>query len=79
MPLAAMRATVADLPLRFHFDDSMALPGGRKISDFATISIEARVAKAGKAQSSPGDLLGSLRGIKPGSRNLRLQIDQVQP
>jgi len=79
MPLAAMRATVADLPLRFIFDDSMALPGGRKISDFATISIEARVAKAGKAQSSSGDLSGSLSGIKPGSRNLRLQIDQVQP
>jgi hypothetical protein len=36
MPLAAMRATVADLPLRFRFDDSMALPGGKKISDFAT-------------------------------------------
>ena len=79
MPLAAMRATVADLPLRFIFDDSMALPGGRKISDFATISIEARVAKAGKAQSSSGDLSGSISGIKPGSRNLRLQIDQVQP
>ncbi|MEF8722080.1 MAG: hypothetical protein V5B30_05595 [Candidatus Accumulibacter delftensis] len=34
MPLAATRATVADLPLRFRFDDSMALAGGKKISDF---------------------------------------------
>ncbi len=79
MPLAAQRATVADLPLRFRFDDSMAMTGGRKISDFRTVSIEARIARAGKAQSSSGDLFGTLAGVKPGSQNLRLLIDQVQP
>lgn len=79
MPLAAKRARVADLPLRFEFDDSMALAGGKKISDFATIRIEARVARAGQAQSSSGDLFGTLSGVKPGSRNLRVLIDQVQP
>ncbi len=79
MPLAATRARVGDLPLRFRFDDSMALPGGKKLSDFKTVSIEARVAKAGKAQSSSGDLFGTLSGVKPGSQGLRLLIDQVQP
>ena len=79
MPLAAMRAKVADLPLRFRFDDSMALGDGRKISDLKTVSVEARIAKAGKAQSSSGDLFGTLKGVKPGSQNLRLLIDQVQP
>ncbi|WP_313953144.1 c-type cytochrome biogenesis protein CcmI [Accumulibacter sp.] len=79
MPLAATRARVGDLPLRFRFDDSMALAGGKKISDFKTVSIEARVAKAGKAQTSSGDLYGTLRGVKPGSQSLRLVIDQVQP
>jgi cytochrome c-type biogenesis protein CcmH len=79
MPLAAMRATVADLPLSFRFDDSMALAGGKKLSDFATVSIEARVVKAGQAQSSSGDLFGTLTGVKPGSHKLRLLIDQVQP
>lgn len=79
MPLAARRASVADLPLRFEFDDSMALAGGKKISDFATIRIEARIARAGQAQSSSGDLFGTLSGVKPGSRNLRVLIDQVQP
>lgn len=79
MPLAATRATVADLPLRFRFDDSMALADGKKISDFARVSIEARVAKAGSATSSPGDLFGRLGGIKPGSQDLHLLIDQVQP
>ena len=79
MPLAAMRATVADLPLSFRFDDSMALAGGKKLSDFATVNIEARIVKAGQAQSSSGDLFGTLAGVKPGSQKLRLLIDQVQP
>jgi hypothetical protein len=34
---------------------------------------------AGQAQSSPGDLFGTLSAVKPGSRDLRLLIDQVQP
>lgn len=79
MPLAAMRRTVADLPLSFSFDDSMALPGGRKISDFKTVSIEARIAKAGKAQTSSGDLFGSVSGVKAGKTNVPLIIDKVQP
>jgi len=79
MPLAVMRVRVSDLPLTFHFDDSMALPGGKKISEFKTVSIEARVAKAGMAQSSSGDLFGSIKSVKPGSQNVRVVIDQIQP
>ena len=79
MPLAVMRTQVADLPLKFRLDDSMALPGGQKISEFKTVSIEARVAKAGKAQTSGGDLFGRIKGVKPGSKNIKLVIDQVQP
>lgn len=79
MPLAVMRGTVGDLPMRFRFDDSMALPGGRKLSEFKSVSIEARIAKAGKAQTSSGDLFGKLAGVKPGSQNLHLFIDQIQP
>lgn len=79
MPLAVVRARVSDLPLTYRFDDSMALPGGRKISDLPSLSIEARVAKSGQAQSSSGDLFGSIRDIKPGSTDVRLLIDQIQP
>ena len=77
--LPVQRSHDTDLPLRFRFDDSMALGGGRKISDFKTVSVEARIAKAGKAQSSSGDLFGTLKGVKPGSQNLRLPIDNMQP
>lgn len=79
MPLAVMRVQVADLPLAFSLDDTMALPGGQKISQFETVTLEARVAKSGKAQSASGDLFGSIKGIKPGSTNIKLVIDQVQP
>lgn len=79
MPLAATRATVGQLPLRFRFDDSMALAGGQKLSSFKTVSVEARIAKAGTAKSSSGDLFGTIAGVKPNSQNLRLVIDQVQP
>ena len=79
MPLAVMRVRAADLPLTFNFDDSMALPGGKKISDYKTVSVEARIAKAGQAQTSSGDLFGSIKAIKPGSRDIKLVIDQVQP
>jgi cytochrome c-type biogenesis protein CcmH len=79
MPLAVMRKQVADLPLSFNLDDSMGLPGGKKISEFPSVVIEARVAKAGMAQSASGDLFGTLKGVKPGSKVIKLVIDQVQP
>ncbi len=78
MPLAVLRLRVADLPFAFRLDDTLALPGGKKISEFATVSIEARIAKAGKAQTSAGDLFGSVKGVTPGSRGVKLVIDQVQ-
>lgn len=79
MPLAVLRRSVADLPFAFRLDDTMALPGGRKISEFATLTVEARIAKSGRAQSSSGDLYASVKGVKPGSRGVKLVIDQIQP
>ncbi|MEI7431460.1 MAG: c-type cytochrome biogenesis protein CcmI [Betaproteobacteria bacterium] len=79
MPLAVIRTQVAQLPLKFRLDDALALPGGQKISSFKTVTIEARVAKAGKAQSSSGDLFVTIKNVKVGTKNVKLVIDQVQP
>ena len=79
MPLAVLRARVADLPLSFRLDDSTALPGGQKLSDATTVTLEARIARAGMAQTSSGDLFGVLEGVSVGSQGVRLRIDQVQP
>ncbi len=79
MPLAVVRARVADLPFKFSLDDKSSLPGGMKLSAAASVVVEARITTGGMAQTSPGDLYGTLKGIKPGSRGVRLVIDQVQP
>jgi len=79
MPLAVIRTRVGELPLRFTLDDSLALPGGQKISAFKTVTVEARIAKSGMAQVAKGDLYGVRDNVKPGSKNLKLQIDRVQP
>jgi len=79
MPLAVLRRRVADLPLRFRLDDSLGLPGGAKLSQATGVTIEARIAKAGMAQSSTGDLFGVVKGVKPGSEGVKVVIDQEQP
>ena len=41
--------------------------------------VEARVARSGQAQTASGDFYGTLEKVKPGSRNLRLRIDRIEP
>ena len=79
MPLSVLRVRVADLPFRFRLDDSTGMPGGQKLSDTQTVIIEARIAKAGMAQPSSGDLFGVAEATKVGSQGVRIVIDQVQP
>lgn len=77
MPLAAIRARVADLPMDFRLDDSNAVMPTRTISSAKTVRIEARVSKAGDALTKPGDLSGSTGPVKPGAKNLRIKIDKI--
>ncbi len=79
MPLAVLRVRVADLPFSFRLDDSNGMPGGQKLSDAPAVILEARIAKAGMAQPSSGDMFGVVEAAKVGSQGVRLVIDQVQP
>lgn len=79
MPLAAMRQTAGQMPLRFSLDDSMGLANGEKLSAQKSVTIEARIAKSGMAQSASGDLFGRQTGVKPGTAGIKLVIDQVVP
>lgn len=79
MPLAVVRTRVASLPFEFSLEDSMGLPGGQSLSGMKSVTIEARVSKAGKAQTATGDLFGVVKGVKPGSKDIKLLIDTVQP
>ena len=79
MPLAVLRISVADLPFRFRLDDSTAMQGGQKLSEVAAVALEARIARAGMATRSSGDLFGVAEKTQVGSQDVRLVIDQVQP
>ena len=77
MPLAVLRVRVADLPLDFTLDDSMAMSPRNKISTAGELRVEVRVSKSGQAMPGKGDLTGNSGIVKPGGRNVRVVIGQV--
>lgn len=79
MPLAVQRARVADLPLNFKLDDSMAVSPQFKLSSAAQVRIEARISRSGDATPAPGDLIAIGEVVKAGSSGVALQIDRVRP
>ncbi len=79
VPLAALRARAADLPMNFTLDDSQAVMPGANISSAQQLRVEVRISKSGKAQAGTGDLTGKSDAVKPGAKGLRIMIDQVDP
>ena len=79
MPLAIVRKTVADLPISFTLDDSMAMSPAMKLSNFPAVVVGARISRSGNAMPSPGDLSGQISGVKIGAEGLQIVIDTVQP
>lgn len=77
-PLAAIRARVADLPLEFTLDDSQAVMPGSNLSSAQRVHVEVRISKSGTATPGKGDLTGKTAVVKPGAKNLRIVIDQVE-
>jgi cytochrome c-type biogenesis protein CcmH len=74
MPLAAVRVKVKDLPLKFSFDDSMAMSPAAKLSDFAEVVVAARVSKSGNVVPQAGDLEGVSKPVHPGTAGLKVEI-----
>jgi len=78
-PLAVQRARVADLPLRFRLDDTLAMSPQHKLSDAKEVRIEARVSRQGSATPAAGDLVGTSEPVAPGDQRIALTIDRVRP
>ena len=77
MPLAILRARVADLPLSFTLDDSSAMSPAARLSGASSVVVAARISKSGNAMPQPGDLTGESAPIAPGTRGLAIRIDRV--
>lgn len=77
-PLAVSKVAAGSWPARFVLDDSQAMLPDRRLSDFQTVIIEARLSKSGQAIAATGDLQGrsvevNTRAAKP----VNVKIDQV--
>lgn len=76
-PLAMMRSTVAQLPLRFTLDETLAAVPGFRLAKGMEVVIGARVSKSGQAMARPGDFEAYSAKIPVGSSDIRLVI--VEP
>jgi len=79
MPLAVVRATARELPLKFALDDSQAMSPQVKLSGAEAVRIEARISKSGNAMPQPGDLTGTSAVVRPGARDVKVIVDKVVP
>jgi cytochrome c-type biogenesis protein CcmH len=79
MPLAVLRAKVAELPLQFTLDDKLAMSPDHAISRHKEVSIEARISKTGMANPQPGDLLSAPQTVKVGASGIKLLVEQIRP
>lgn len=83
IPLAVLRKRVADLPMEFTLDDTLAMSPELKLSGFAEVVVSARISKSGNAISQSGDLQGASAPLKldpkGGTRGVAIVIDGVVP
>jgi cytochrome c-type biogenesis protein CcmH len=79
MPVAVLKTSVAEFPMKFVLDDSLAMNPNAPISQLTEVSVEVRISKTGMATPEAGDLISAPQTIKVGTSNLRLAVDQVRP
>lgn len=79
MPVAMMRRTAGELPLRFTLDDSMSMMPNAKLSGAGTVIVGARISKSGEGRARPGDLEGFSQPVAIGEQSVRLVIANQVP
>ena len=79
-PVAVLRGTVGDWPMKFSLDDSLAMLPGRNLSSAGPVMIEARISLRGQPLPASGDLQGSAGPVNPAEHApLNILIDRVIP
>jgi cytochrome c-type biogenesis protein CcmH len=77
-PLAVVRASVGQWPVKFSLNDSQAMLPQRKLSDFRRVIVEARISQSGQPLSQRGDLQGRSGALDPKSdKPIRVVIHDV--
>lgn len=79
MPVAVLRVSAAQLPVKFTLDDSLSMSPQARISTAGEVEVEARISKSGLAKPEPGDLISSVQTVKVGARGVTLHVAQVRP
>ena len=63
MPLAAVKKTVAELPITVTLNDAMAMMPAMKLSSFNKVKVGAKISRAGVAGAAAGDLFGEIENV----------------
>lgn len=78
IPVAVLRLTTGEWPVRFVLDNSQAMMPGRTISTAGRVTVEVRISRSGQAAQATGDLSGSSGVVDPAAHpRLRIIIDKV--
>jgi len=78
MPVAVLKTSVAQFPMRFVLNDTLAMNPNAPLSKLKEVSVEVRISKTGMAKPEPGDLISAVQTIQVGTENARLLVDQVR-
>ena len=78
-PVAAVRGPAIRLPMDFELSDRLAMNPGNLLSMHKEVVLVARVSKSGGPMAQPGDLEGSVSGVKVGASGVKLVIDKIVP
>ncbi|MEC4723635.1 c-type cytochrome biogenesis protein CcmI [Noviherbaspirillum sp. CPCC 100848] len=75
-PIAVIRATAKELPLKFMLDDQTLMIKSRKLSDHKQVIVGARISRSGNALSSPDALAGMMGPVAVGTKDIRIRISE---
>jgi cytochrome c-type biogenesis protein CcmH len=79
VPLAVWRQPLDGRPLSFRLDDTLAMSPALRLSGATRVLVGARLSASGNATPQAGDLIGQSEPVAPGTRDLVVRIDRVQP
>jgi tetratricopeptide (TPR) repeat protein len=77
-PAAVLRVPVTSWPMKFSLDDSLAMMPTRKLSQFKSVTVQARLSRSGQAMQQAGDIQSDAVTVAvPGNRPLTLKLVKV--